>query len=700
MTVSKIHEYMTEMVVPESVMPQNISICLMDEDTAAIPELDAFTFLNRVRALGIGSADFLYLLKGCNAPEQAIEKIENNPAMNLQSLIVTLEESGLTPQDYTRMLYTARQIWEKTLTMRLDQVNEEEAERYIPEENPQTDEIHMSSPAHDDSDGYGARFSDEDDGDEYFDDGYDYYDDYEDSPYHNGKIAAGIIGGVVLIGACAAIGMMGFNALSEKAPTTVFAADNTEVFTAVYNAYSANASGGKSIILPPDNNAELFDTMLIEDSDELGVYAVGDSGFAASSELITVYTEHNDTISTLCTIVPPEGAEFIKIIEGKEQLTAVFSDEDSVGFAAYGENGNVLYTSHLLGTLTDINVDENGNLSFGTIYTPKFTESFTSEKTDKYLPIISTAGKVSTIPATQIALTEGSVGCSYAVYGKFNLEDGSLLDCTAALGDPVYSDAEKFMAAMKTNDGYEIIIRGEDNTLQSTTVSGMVACDMGNSFVAELSESTEPYDSVITFERTFNLIATAQKEMDNSTTIYLRGFDFEPVSAVTNIPVDVSSLRMEDGTLYIYDKNGVAMLLNTLDPAKPEILQYTNANGVIRKDYALCSDISGSLLKFTLYKLDESGTAVAVGSTTKSVNAAEDTLPEICGANTFYIGGENRCAAAFTYFDGVSVISEFALFGKTNTSHTLFDDKNGFSAAVPIGEKLHLVYGNKSIAVK
>ena len=93
MTVSQIRELMMERVVPESVLPQNITACLIDED-AAPPELDAFTFLNRLRSLGIGSADFLYLLKGCGAPAEAVEKIEQHPDMNLQSLIVTLDGSG------------------------------------------------------------------------------------------------------------------------------------------------------------------------------------------------------------------------------------------------------------------------------------------------------------------------------------------------------------------------------------------------------------------------------------------------------------------------------------------------------------------------------------------------------------------------------------------------------------------------------
>ena len=55
MTVSQLRDRMTEKVVPEKLMPQNIVEFLMDED-AELPELDAFTFLNRLRSLGIGSA--------------------------------------------------------------------------------------------------------------------------------------------------------------------------------------------------------------------------------------------------------------------------------------------------------------------------------------------------------------------------------------------------------------------------------------------------------------------------------------------------------------------------------------------------------------------------------------------------------------------------------------------------------------------
>lgn len=119
MTIEEMRRAMREKVVPEEVVPQNVVNCLIDED-AEPPKLDAFAFLMRLRTLGIGSADFLNLLEGCGAPESVVNKIKQNPAMNLQGLVLTLESSELTTEDYTRMLLTARQVWERTLTLRLE----------------------------------------------------------------------------------------------------------------------------------------------------------------------------------------------------------------------------------------------------------------------------------------------------------------------------------------------------------------------------------------------------------------------------------------------------------------------------------------------------------------------------------------------------------------------------------------------------
>lgn len=119
MTVEYMRDLMREKVVPEDLVPQNMINRFIDEE-AEPPKLDAFAFLMRLRALGIGSADFVNLLSGCGAPDEVVEKIRQNPAMNLQALIVTLDNSELDSDDYTRMLLTARQVWERTLTLRLE----------------------------------------------------------------------------------------------------------------------------------------------------------------------------------------------------------------------------------------------------------------------------------------------------------------------------------------------------------------------------------------------------------------------------------------------------------------------------------------------------------------------------------------------------------------------------------------------------
>lgn len=788
MTVSKLHEYMTEKVVPESVMPQNIAACLMDEDEVAVPELDAYTFLNRVRALGIGSADFLYLMEGCGAPEAAVAKIKNNPAMNLQSLIVTLEESGLTSQDYTRMLYTARQIWERTLTMRLEkaQMQEQQTEEKTPvaEEAPvaekeeftvsipreeiypeassaaqtsaedeydevdTSDDVQEEAPAYSDvsdedelyeyadpqdEDVYRdvvADITDDDDEDEETEDEteYDEYDEDEDEDdeepapryadvqegrtgyqripreekktSHKGCIAAGAVGSAALIALSVGMSVTGFGSAVAAAPKAAYAADNTQIFAAVYDSYAAGVAGGASLLLPSDSDAEVFGTLLITGDEQLGVYNLGDSAFAATPELITVYTEKSAAVSVKCTIAPPEGAQFIDIVCTKELLAAVFADEDSVGIAAYDEDGSVKYTCHQLGTITDICTGKADRISFGTVYTPRFTESFSAERTDKYLPLLSAAGEVSTVPVQRVVLPEDSLGYSYAVYAEFDLTDGSLTDTAAALGDPVYSDAEQFMAVMKNAEGYDIILRddSEESKLQTTRTASLIACDMGNTVMAELADDAEPFDSTPEFERVFNVIATAEKQEDGSTTLFLRGFGFEPVSAVTNIPVNITDIRMQDASLYICDENGVAMVLDISDVTLPVIRELTAAHGVISDSYALCSSYENSIMKYTLYHCEDN-ILTEVRSSSKKLTLPEDELPQLSGTNTFFIDGERRCAAACSYFDGVSVVSEYTLFGMSNTSYTLFDDKNGFTAGVQLGDRLHLVYGGNSIVI-
>lgn len=778
MTVSKLYEYMSDKVIPESVMPQNITTILRDDDSP-VPELDAFTFLNRVRALGIGSADFLYLLKGCGAPESAVEKIENNPAMNLQSLVVTLEESGLTPRDYTRMLYTARQIWERTLTMRIEKVQTEDDEyeeelseeelldeQYdeLPEEEYEelpeeeiTDEVPEDSavqvlpgekdeelPEEDSAEDEPQSETEEamsyDDVAAYVDEMYDEDDlppsedeqDYsneqpegtvagatgyqrinEDDFYpkrHTGKIIAGFVGGAVLIGLCFAMDYFGFKPKDvPQLPKAHYAADTQELFLEVYNAYNDGMTGAGGVIPYCPDDSGLFGNMLFERSLSRCV-TVGENAFSTSAEKLTVYSAEEDALVTLCTIEPPEGAEFVEFYIDKDRLYAVYAADDFAGFAAYDGKGSRLFGAEQKGILTDVCRGAD-SINLGTVYAIPFRESFAVGDTAEYMPLYSVNDVQAEVSAQDIITYGEASGSSYAVYGKYSMNDGAALEHSAAIGKAIYSDAECFMAVLDTADGVTLITQRSDDIaadeeqqseseLIVTKQLGAYAVDMCNTVHGIPAENSEPYSSVIEFEREQNVTVTAEKDENGADIVYIRGIDFEPLSAITNIPQQIKALRVCDAILYIYGESGVMMVVDISDAESPAPLEFTETQGVAGDGYALTTAVSDKVVELKLYSIDENGVVAAVGGCTRTVAPAEGKSVALCPDSTVFIGGETLSGAAYSYFDGVSVISEYAVFGKVNTAYTLFDDESGFTNAAVIKGKLHLIHAEGSVVVE
>ncbi len=702
---------MTEKVIPESVMPQNIPAVLMDEN-AQIPELDAFTFLNRVRALGIGSADFLYLLKGCGAPEEAVRRIEENPAMNLQSLVVTLESSGLTAQDYTRMLYTARQIWERTLTMQLEDYEQEELsvdeiigyapsedvdaeyqdeyepqdDTTIPDENDteysenEYDEDTDSSAEYDedefaDNDDYKTDTLTDDDNREPLDFGI--HDREEKARSNVGKIAASAVGACVLIGLSAAMNYIGFKPVEkEKTPAILYAEDTQSIFNQIYTAYNSGTIGGDNILPRSFDSSEVFGNMLIQRPEGLGTYSVGELAYSVYSDSITVYQRNEGTVSIAGTIPAPENGKYIYADCSSEQLTLVFTDESGAGIIAYGDTGGAVYSCRQQGMLTDISITDE-SISLGTVYIPEFSESFTAEDTEKYLPVIQLDSKGIVLSPTDIVISpEAAEGCGYALYCEYDITDGTLSNKAAALGNPVFAGAEEFSAIMKSAEGYKLIKNGsEEQPLMSIDLGNITAADDGDVFIS------------------------AEKAEDGSVTVYLRGDNGQPLSAVANLPEGFTSLKEKDDILYLCGEDGVLMAADISDPSAPEIMELTSAFGIIQDEYALCSESSVSVVKLTLYKRAD-GTVQTVSSYSRPISAHLSEPPEMADANAYFIYGTDQCGAAYSYFDGVSVISEYGIFGKVKTSYTLFDDKSGFTAAARFGEQLHLIYGEKSFVIE
>lgn len=708
MTVSQIRELMMERVVPESVLPQNITACLIDED-AAPPELDAFTFLNRLRSLGIGSADFLYLLKGCGAPAEAVEKIEQHPDMNLQSLIVTLDGSGLTPRDYTRMLYTARQLWERTITMRLelDEVNAQPApepqirtarQKKAPDETPENDEPEKPLPrtarqkkkVEKEFHEYagvkpiGKRNSDDGEPEVYtavqlnLPPEIDENDDTpaeeaepqeqelrEDDPNSRKKaLIACAVGAAIVCAADIAVGMLGFSASHNDSASLHFAADTTEIFTEIYNAYTNGRIGGENI-QPATPRAQVFGDLLVTGDGQLGSFSAGNHIWSAEPDNITVRDISDGSEKT--EILPPTGAQFVRVEFTENGVTAVFSGEGFCGVTGADENGT-LWTSAQCGDLTDILVSGD-TFRLGSVYTPGFTESFTISDELAYLPWTEYSGERTALLPGETAVTGSAQGCSYAMNAEYTA-NGEIKMRMAALGDPIYSGAQFFSAAMR-DEGQTLLI-----TLDGS--SELTCCNTGTATAATAANG---------------LIATAEKADDGTTTVYIRDRDLKTIGAFT-AGSSVTAMEFDGTSLLTSDGDVVTFAADLSAPAEPKPLALTAAAGVINGEYALCHSTSAAGIALTLYHLED-GNAVQADSFSKTLTAAELESFRFVGRNTTVVNGTECSGAAYTWFDGVSLVSEFAEMGKSRNIRTLYDDPDGFTAAAYTNDGLVLLCGNR-----
>lgn len=695
MTVSEIRSLMLEKVIPESLLPQNIAVCLMDEN-AAPPELDAFTFLNRLRSLGIGSADFLYLLKGCGAPEEAVSKIEQHPDMNLQTLIITLESSGLTPKDYTRMLYTARQLWEHTITMRIDSGELEAAAESRQEEQPEPQDPAGSEEStvqeapvltarqkkrtiDDLAEELGIAAEIEDEPEEKYTarqrkrrkeetapetEPEQPAEVREDSPKaRRNAIIAAAAGAAVLFAIDPLMDILGFTAPGSSGGEFQFASDNAAVFSEIYTAYTnGRISSEKTQKL--SENEQIFGDMLINSGKELGVFSSGNTLWSAEPDGISVYAL--DSGGLAAHVLPPEGAEFMNVVQTDSGVAAVYSGDTECGLIGVDDSGET-WSCGQSGTLTDIFCGED-IIRLGSVYTPGFTKSFTVDDVLEYLPYGSKNGQLTAFSPAEIAVSGSADGCSYAVWGEYAAENGEQKKRLAALGSPIYSGAESFTAAMTRENG-SAELTSDGGSLVSAALPEITACAAGNGVIAD----AEIYDGGVT--------------------VYLRDSALKPLAAFTT-GGEIDHLRISGNVVYVGSGGYTVMAVDISDTSSPKALDLTSADGVVSGDYALCGAVSKTGITLTLYKL-ESGKAVQADSFAKALTASELESFRFSGTNCFVINGTDCSGAAYRYFDGVSVVDEFAELGRSRSLHTLYDDKTGYTGAVVVDGVLKLLSGDK-----
>ena len=124
------------------------------------------------------------------------------------------------------------------------------------------------------------------------------------------------------------------------------------------------------------------------------------------------------------------------------------------------------------------------------------------------------------------------------------------------------------------------------------------------------------------------------------------------------------------------------------DISQPTAMKLTVTNGIVSGDYAAVFSVNGGL-EITLYKRNGEKADV-IGKYSKTFTEDELKTLVLKGAETTAFAADS-CGAAFEYFDGVSVISQYVVFGRTEGSKTLFDDKTGFTRAFASDGKIYAV---------
>lgn len=491
-------------------------------------------------------------------------------------------------------------------------------------------------------------------------------DDYEDElsrkirrtpkKYNVKALVAGAIGAAALTVLSVAAGT-----ISKKTPDIVFAEKNEDIFSRIFSSYSTEIIGGDTICEYSDS-CEIFGDFLINKnggmsfSDDKTVYTV-------TSEKISSERFDGEVLDSAEYIEPPTKTAFVTAFQQDGALYCVFSgDNNEKGEKECGymkiKNGTTLFTVRQDGILSDFSLDD-GKISLGSVYVPKYTRNFSAEDAEVYLPRLGKNDKTP-LTAENIALS-GTDGCSFAVCAQYTLENGENTAAKAVLGNPVSASAD-FRAALngKTEDKeYGLLVNFKD-TLSARRCEKISAAAFGEGFAVTL-------------------------EGENAN---LRAADFTAKCELSNLSEKAQKLKIMDKNLLVGNDDGFFSAFDCSNIDEPSAVKLTKTNGIVSGDNAAVFSIDGGLT-ITYYK-NEGETAKILGEYKKSFSDDElKTLVLKVTETTAF--ADDSCGAAFEYFDGVSVVSQYVVFGKNEGEKTLYDDRTGFTRAFSSGGKIYAV---------
>lgn len=472
------------------------------------------------------------------------------------------------------------------------------------------------------------------------------------SPYYKDAIIAGAVGAAVLLTTGAVMTIMGGNASKSNFR---YAENSNEIFGEIYKSYTAGITGGEGVSAYSDD-MEVFGDLLVNKSFS-GNITEGNTVYTLSPEKITVCVFSGESVSQSPDILPPDSTVFTAVERIDGGFAAAFTGGvgEECGYMVV-KNGTPTYTVRQDGVLTDFEVN-GSSVSVGSVYTPHFYRSFSAQDTDVFLPKLG-KGEKNTVPAEKVRLS-GTAGCSYGINADYSLDSGDTADAEVILGNPIYAG----------NKGFAFIDAGGEKTGVLALINGEeVSCTDTDYFTGAV----------------YNGAVWADIEDGK---VCIRDAEFTLLARVENLPAAPTALGFSGKNLLISGSEGYIMALDCSDPKSPTMPKLAAVNGFVNGDKALIYDTEGGInLKLMT---SDSGKATETASYSKSF-AAEEGGESVKIAAVLFDG--DRCGAAYSYYDGISSVSEYALFGKDQTQNkvkTLFDDKTGFTAACAEGEKVY-----------
>lgn len=508
-----------------------------------------------------------------------------------------------------------------------------------------------------------------------------YVEDEERKPsgVKKGIIIAAGIGAAALVGANFAVShFIGGNDRSIR-----YAKSAEEVFADIYYSYNDEndrVMGGEAMFDYADGYTEAFGDMLICGTG-LGTVTAGNNVYSVSENKITASVFSGGELDTLGQFEPADGTKFVAAFGSGDSLIAVYngSGANRSGDCGYlrikGES--VVYTVRQSGKLTDV-MFEGNEIKLGSVYTPVFTESFNAERTDIYLPKVGVSDGLTAIPAESVVLSR-TKGYTYAISGGYSVEDGAVTVVKAALGDPVYADAEGtfFLNGKEEKGGgeYGLIVSADNSGEEAKSVKcGKIGCAAAFEGGSAVYERGEEGGETVLRDKELNICSSKMRSAD--------------------IP---DRFAFSGSTLIAFSGDSVSFAADCSDinAVKLNNLRLVNGNTDGKSAVTLEPDEKG--IKLTRYVL-ENGEVKPAGTFTRELSADQrNTLA--CGDKNAMVIGSDRVGAAYSYFDGVSVISEYVTLGTENEAVTLYDDKTGFEYAFEMDGKLRAVCSKGAVDV-